>query len=166
MPFEQKYKIFLIYFSGTKWQNCAVHICTVSDTPSTPPPLRSARRGLSGIECRPAQRVQRLGVCRCALHSPPCIWHGLPCRLYCSVVPGALGCSGAPAGYTAAAQPRPVSPVTTEKIKKAQKITLPPIINSKNFPQKQKDPYKGSAFCAILSLQALKGRNLQWLKVK
>ena len=61
IPFEQKYKIFLIYFSGTKWQNCAVHICTVSDTPSTPPPLRSARRGLSGIECRPVQRVQRLG---------------------------------------------------------------------------------------------------------
>jgi hypothetical protein len=73
---------------------------------------------------------------------------------------------GAPVGYTAAAQPRPVSPVTTEKIKKAQKITLPPITNSKNFPQKQKDPYKGSAFCAILALQALKGRNLQWLKAK
>lgn len=63
IPFEQKYKIFLIYFSGTKWQNCAVHICTVSDTPSTPPPLRSARRGLSGIGCRPVQRVQRPGVC-------------------------------------------------------------------------------------------------------
>nr|DAP71144.1 MAG TPA: hypothetical protein [Caudoviricetes sp.] len=31
---------------------------------------------------------------------------------------------------------------------------------SKIPPQKQKDPYKGSAFCAILALQALKGRNL------
>nr|DAZ63402.1 MAG TPA: hypothetical protein [Caudoviricetes sp.] len=31
---------------------------------------------------------------------------------------------------------------------------------SKNFPQKQKDPYKGSGFCVILALQALKGRNL------
>lgn len=40
------------------------------------------------------------------------------------------------------------------------------IVNFKNFPQKQKDPYKGSAFCAILALQALKGRNLQCLKVK
>ena len=40
-----------------------VQICTVSDTPSTPPPLRSARRGLSGIGCRPVQRVQRPGVC-------------------------------------------------------------------------------------------------------
>nr|DAO13660.1 MAG TPA: hypothetical protein [Caudoviricetes sp.] len=37
---------------------------------------------------------------------------------------------------------------------------------SKIPPQKQKDPYKGSAFCAILALQALKGRNLQWLKIK
>ena len=72
-----------------------------------------------------------------------------------------------PAGYIAAAKPRPVSPVTAEKIKKAQKkITPTPIVNLKNFPQKQKDPYKGSVFCAILALQALKGRNLQWLKVK
>ena len=31
---------------------------------------------------------------------------------------------------------------------------------SKNFPQKQKDPYKGPVLCAILALQALKGRNL------
>nr|DAX23041.1 MAG TPA: hypothetical protein [Caudoviricetes sp.] len=45
-------------------------------------------------------------------------------------------------------------------------ITPTPIANLKNFPQKQKDPYKGSVFCAILALQALKGRNLQWLKVK
>jgi hypothetical protein len=44
--------------------------------------------------------------------------------------------------------------------------TPPPIANLKNFAQKQKDPYKGSVFCAILALQALKGRNLQWLKVK
>ena len=41
-----------------------------------------------------------------------------------------------------------------------------PIANLKNSAQKQKDPYKGSVFCAILALQALKGRNLQWLKVK
>lgn len=40
-------------------------------------------------------------------------------------------------------------------------IPPPPIANLKNFPQKQKDPYKGSVFCAILALQALKGRNLQ-----
>ena len=41
-----------------------------------------------------------------------------------------------------------------------------PYCQSQKFPQKQKDPYKGSVFCAILALQALKGRNLQWLKVK
>lgn len=41
-----------------------------------------------------------------------------------------------------------------------RKTPPPPIANLKNFPQKQKDPYKGSAFCAILALQALKGRNL------
>jgi hypothetical protein len=59
-----------------------------------------------------------------------------------------------------------VSPVTTEKIKKAQK-TPPPTSKFQKIPRKkQKDPYKGSTFCAILSLQALKGRNLQWLKVK
>jgi hypothetical protein len=70
------------------------------------------------------------------------------------------GLGSPPAGYTAATQPRPVSRLTTEKIKKAQKNTLPPIANLKNFPQKQKDLYKGSMFCAILALQALKGRNL------
>lgn len=102
----------------------------------------------------PVQCVQRLGVCA------PCLAWSVLLPVLCS----RSGCAGvgrgAPAGYTAAAQPRPVSPVTTEKIKKAQKITLPPIANLKNFPQKQKDPYKGSVFCAILALQALKGRNL------
>lgn len=86
------------------------------------------------------------------------------------VMCGRSGCAGwfrgAPAGYIAAAQPHPVSPVTTEKIKKAQKLAAQ-FCATKNFPpQKQKDPYKGSVFCAILALQALKGRNLQWLKVK
>jgi hypothetical protein len=52
------------------------------------------------------------------------------------------------------------------KNKKGSKNTLPPIANLKNSAQKQKDPYKGSVFCAILALEALKGRNLQWLKVK
>ena len=41
------------------------------------------------------------------------------------------------------------------------KNTPPHIVNLKNSAQKQKDPYKGSVFCAILALQALKGRNLQ-----
>lgn len=146
-----------------------VQICSVSDTlhalqRSAAVPI--APRGLSGIECRPVQRVQCPGVCVGAWRGLPCIWHGLPCCLCCAVCPGALGLGSPPAGYIAAAQPRPVSLSTTEKIKKTQKIIPTPITNLKNFPQKQKDPYKGSAFCAILALQALKGRNLQWLKVK
>jgi hypothetical protein len=59
-----------------------VRICTVSDTlPALQrlPPVQSARRGLSGIGCRP---VQRLGVC------------GLPCYLCRVEVPGALGAPG------------------------------------------------------------------------
>lgn len=141
-----------------------VQICSVSDTlhalqRSAAVPI--APRGLSGIECRPVQRVQCPGVCVGAWRGLPCIWHGLPCCLCCAVCPGALGLGSPPAGYIAAAQPRPVSLSTTEKIKKAQKITPPPIANLKNFPQKQKDPYKGSVFCAILALQALKGRNMQ-----
>jgi hypothetical protein len=63
---------------------------------------------------------------------------------------------------------------STPRVEKIQKRRFPylptpfflrktlyfPIVNLKNFPQKQKDPYKGSGFCVILALQALKGRNL------
>ena len=134
IPFEQKYKIFLIYFSGTKWQNCAVHICTVSDTPSTPPPLRSARRGLSGIECRPVQRVQRLGG-------------GMPWYLSALVLarPALLpvmcrpsGCAGAlgspPAGYIAATQPRPVSSAKNLQNKKGVSPSYRPLFSAQNTP--------------------------------
>jgi hypothetical protein len=53
---DKKYKIFLIYFSGKKWQSRAVRICTVSDT------LRrqsSARRrpDLPGTACAAACAV-------------------------------------------------------------------------------------------------------------
>lgn len=147
IPFEQKYKIFLIYFSGTKWQNCAVHICTVSDTPGTPPPLRSARRGLSGIGCRPVQRVQRPGVC-----VVPCVV--CPATCYVQAVRVRWGGLGSPpAGYIAAAQPRPVSLSTTEKIKKTH-----PTFTKRNqsdcaslqiFQKIKKDPSPG-LICAIL----------------
>ena len=64
------------------------------------------------------------------------------------------GCAGvgrgAPAGYIAAAQPRPVSPVTTEKIKKAQKNTPTPIANLKISPKNKKTPTKG--LCSVLYL--------------
>jgi len=75
-------------------------------------------------------------VCVGAWRGLPCIWHGLPCCLCCAVCPGALGLGSPPAGYIAAAQPRPVSLSTTEKIKKTQKIIPTPIANLKNFPQK------------------------------
>lgn len=144
-----------------------VRICSVSDAlqalqPLAPP--RSTRRGLSGIECRPVQRVQRPGVC---VGAPCLVWSALHLArlVLLPVLYSQPGCAGggrnAPAGHTAAAQPRPVSPVTTEKNKKGLKMSLPLFPNPQNFPQKQKDPYKGSVFCAILALQALKGRNLQ-----
>ena len=151
-----------------------VQICTVSDTLHTfqrPPTSCSAPRGLSGIGCRPVQRVQCPGV-----RGLPCIWHGLRCCLSCSVRLGALGLGSPPAGYIAATQPRPVSSAKNLQNKKGVFLACPPplfcenhptpIANLKNSAQKQKDPYKGSVFCAILVLQALKGRNLQWLKVK
>lgn len=118
---------------------------------STPPPSRSAGR------------VQRPGVCV-----------GAPCLAWSALAPGTA----------CAAQSRPVlwmgllltggayresrgwgsEPSNRRKNKKAphntQKPTLPLMNNPQNFPKIQKDPYKGSAFCAILALQALKGRNL------
>lgn len=130
-----------------------VQICTVSDTLHAlqrPPPVRSTRRGLSDTECRPVQRAQRPGVCVGAWRGLPCIWHGLPCCLCCAVCPGALGLGSPPAGHTAAAQPRPVSPVTTEKIKKAQKITPPLLPISKIFRKNKKTPTKG--LCSVLYL--------------
>lgn len=141
-------RIYFLRFGLSAFAQFRTH----SAPPSTPPPSRSARRGRSGIECRPVQRVLhglRLHLVRPALRSPArCAGEG----------------RSAPAGYTAAAQPRPVSPVTTEKIKKTHLIltnqTPSDCASPKNFPQKQKDPYKGSVFCAILALQALKGRNL------
>ena len=142
---------------------------------SAPHTVRSSRRGLSGIGSRPVQRVQRLGVCVGAWRGLPCIWHGLPCCLCCSVCPGALGWGlhlwgiwGEPGvGWST---PR------VEKIQKRRSLPTHPLFSAQNalplspiskIPlQKQKDLYKGSVFCAILALQALKGRNLQWLKVK
>lgn len=96
IPFGQKYKIFLIYFSGIKWQNCTVRICSVSDTlcrQSSPAavPIYPARpvwyRVQTGAACPASGRVCRGVVC-CG-HGLPCIWHGLCCCLCCAVRPGA-----------------------------------------------------------------------------
>lgn len=121
-----------------------VQICSVSYTLHAlqrPAPLRSARRGQSGIECKPLQRVQRPGVCvSCLVWSALVLaWSALP-----PVLLSRSGCAvvgrGSPAGYIAAAQPRPVIPVTTEKIKKAQKNYPTPIANFKNSAAKTKRP--------------------------
>lgn len=108
----------------------------------------------------------RPGVCVGAWRGLPCIWHGLPCRLSCAVHPGALGAVVSAGGVYSRRPAPPGQSRHHRKNKKGSKNTLPPIVNLKNPAKKQKDPYKGSAFCAILALQALKGRNLQWLKVK
>ena len=146
-----------------------VQICTVSDTLhalqcSAAVPI--APRGLSGIECRPVQRVQRPGG-------------GMPWYLSALVLgrPALLpvmcrpsGCAGAWVSTGGVYSRRPAPPGQSFNHRKNKKGSKKnhhtPIVNLKNFPQKQKDPYKGSGFCVILALQALKGRNLQWLKVK
>lgn len=73
------------------------------------------------------------------------------------------GCAGAWVSTGGVYSRRPAPPGQSfnhRKNKKGSKHTPTHISSSKNFPQKQKDPYKGSVFCAILALQALKGRNL------
>ena len=60
--------------------------CSLSDTLHTlqrPPPSRSTRRALSGIECRPVQRVQRLGVC--VVPCVVCPASGAACLAACDV---------------------------------------------------------------------------------
>lgn len=158
----------------------SVRICSVSDTlrrqSSAPHPVRSSPRGLSGIECRPVQRVHRPGVCVVPCVVCPGI-SGTACLAACDVQSFRVrwGLGSPPLGYMGRAVG---GVVDTSRRKNSKKAFSPypsplfcakhptPIANLKNFPQKQKDPYKGSEFCAILALQALKGRNLQWLKVK
>lgn len=74
-----------------------------------------------------------------------------------SVLCSHFGCAGRcmepPAGYIAAAQPRPVSPVTTEKIKKTHpaltKRNLSDCASLQIFRKIQKGPSPG-LICAIL----------------
>lgn len=150
----------------------------LSDTFSAPSPCRRY-----DLPARPVwYRVQTGAACpafgqRSAMVSfLPWFWHGLPCCLSCAGRPGALGVGVSPAGYMGRAGGGVVDTSRRKNSKKAFPLptkplfsvqnTPTPIANLKNSAQKQKDPYKGSVFCAILALQALKGRNLQWLKVK
>lgn len=119
-------------------------------------PARSTRRFLSGIECSPVQRVQCPGVWAClALHGTP--WYLarpalLPAPRRRSECAG-VG-SGTPAGYTASGVPRPVSPSTTEKIKKTHpsftKRHSSDCASLQKFQKIQKDPFQ-SLDCAIIS---------------
>ena len=119
----------------------------------------------TGAACPASGRVSCLAWSALVL-APPWFWHGLRCCPCCAVVPGALGAGVSTGGAYSRLPAPPGQSFDHRKNKKGSKITPTPIVNLKNSAQKQKDPYKGSEFCAILALQALKGRNLQWLKVK
>lgn len=101
-----------------------------------PPPVRSARRGLYGIGCRPVQRAQRPGVC--ALPCMVCLASGTACAAACDVQAVRVRWSGQ--GYTGGVYSRrPAPPGQSRyhrKNKKGSKITPTPIANLKNFPQK------------------------------
>lgn len=90
-------------------------------------------------------------VCRCAVQSALHLARPALLPVLCSLSGCAGGCRGAPAGYIAAAQPRPVSLSTTEKIKKAQKKITPPLLPISKISRKnKKTPTKG--LCSVLYL--------------
>ena len=134
-----------------------VQICSVSDALRSPPAPRTATicparpvwyRVQTGAACPASGRVCRCAACcgRSALHlARPAL---LPV-LYSSPVCAGVG-RGAPAGYTVAAQPRPVSRPTTEKIKKASKNSQLDFQPPKFFPKNKKTPTKG--LCSVLYL--------------
>ena len=140
------YAFLRIYFFGFGLSAFAQFRTHCTGSPPPPHSSRSARRCLSGIECRRVRRVQRPGVRVGAWRGLPCIWHGLPYRLSCAVVPGALGLGFPPAGYISSTQPRPVSSAKNLQNKKGTFPAYPPplfctnhptpIVNLKNFPQK------------------------------
>jgi hypothetical protein len=80
------YAFLRIYFFGFGLSAFA-QFRTHCPPSSVPPPVRSARRGLSGIECSPVQRVQRPGVCACARSAAGmvCLASGTACAAACSV---------------------------------------------------------------------------------
>lgn len=117
----------------------------------------------TGAACPASGRVRL-----CAVSCVVCLASGTACAVACRVQSVRVRWRGQ--GCTGGVYSRRLAPPGQSrhhrKNKKGSKNDPTPIANLQNFPQKQKDPYKGSVFCAILALQALKGRNLQWLKVK
>lgn len=88
--------------------------------PPASPPLRSARRGLFCIECRPVQCVHRPGVC--VLPCVVCVASGTVCAAACTVYPFRV-CWGHPGGIGPEARVGAVSPVSSDQNKKA--LSLP-----------------------------------------
>lgn len=149
-----------------------VQICTVSDTLNAlqrPPPVRSTRRGLSGIGCRRVQRVQRPGVCR-ALHGLP--WYlprpgsGTACPAACDVqaVRVRWGLGSPPAGYIGSAgggaghardkifqrKRRFSGVVLPTHTPTSTKRNLSDCASLQKFQKIQKDPFR-SLDCGIIS---------------
>ena len=100
-----------------------------------------AARPASGRVCRCASCCGRSALYLARPVLPPVMCRPSGCAGWCR---------GTPAGYTASAQPRPVSPVTTEKIKKAQKTTTPLSSSPKISRKNKKTPTKG--LCSVLYL--------------
>lgn len=139
-----------------------VQICSVSDTlPALqrPAPVRSTRRGRSGIVCRPVRRV-----------SAPCLaWSALVLALpaLLPVMCSLSGCAGAGRGHRWGIQGEPGVGWSTLRVEKNSKkafsafllsIPTPPsqikthliVQVSKNSEKNKKTPY-GAIECVILA---------------
>lgn len=136
-----------------------VQICSVSDTlPALqrPAPVRSTRRGRSGIVCRPVRRV-----------SAPCLaWSALVLALpaLLPVMCSLSGCAGAGRGHRWGIQGEPGVGWSTPRVEKIQKRrfpylptpsflhkTPPPPLSISKIPRKnKKTPTKG--LCSVLYL--------------
>lgn len=136
-----------------------VQICSVSDTlPALqrPAPVRSTRRGRSGIVCRPVRRV-----------SAPCLaWSALVLALpaLLPVMCSLSGCAGAGRGHRWGIQGEPGVGWSTPRVEKIQKRRFPylptpsflrktpyPLFSISKIPRKnKKTPTKG--LCSVLYL--------------
>ena len=108
----------------------------------------------------PVRRVQRPGVC--ALPCMVCLASGTACAAVCRVQSFRVRWTGQ-GGTGGVYSRRPAPPGQSlyhRKNKKGFKKFAAGFSATKNFSKNKKDPYKGSVFCVILALQALKGRNL------
>lgn len=133
-----------------------VQICSVSDelpALQRPPQSQSARRGLSGIECRPVQRVQCPGVCALCL-----AWSALHLArsALLPVMCGRSGCAGGWGLHLWGIWGEPGVGRSTPRVEKIQKRrfpclppsfllkTLPPLLSISKISRKnKKTPTKG-----------------------